>query len=99
LLCAARAIFGRPGDAGKREKARLPPPARCKNVETARHPRYFSSRLGEHIDRSGVPASGAARQRHGELTVLPGDSFHVAASDPDGCARAMLDFIARHPQR
>ncbi|MBI4189532.1 MAG: alpha/beta hydrolase [Betaproteobacteria bacterium] len=28
------------------------------------------------------------------LVVLPGDSFHVAASDPDRCARGTLDFIS-----
>jgi pimeloyl-ACP methyl ester carboxylesterase len=33
---------------------------------------------------------------HSELVVLPGDSFHVAATDPDKCAGALLDFIARH---
>ena len=27
------------------------------------------------------------------LLVLPGDSFHVAATDPDRCARETLDFI------
>ena len=30
-----------------------------------------------------------------ELLVLPGDSYHVAASDADRCAEAVLDFIAR----
>ena len=30
-----------------------------------------------------------------ELLVLPGDSYHVAASDPDACARATLEFIRR----
>lgn len=30
-----------------------------------------------------------------ELMVLPGDSYHVAASDPEICARATLDFVAR----
>jgi 3-oxoadipate enol-lactonase len=34
---------------------------------------------------------------HSELVVLPGDSFHVAASDPGPCAEALLDFLARHP--
>ena len=29
------------------------------------------------------------------LLVLPGDSFHVAASDPDRCAREAFDFISR----
>jgi len=33
--------------------------------------------------------------RRSELLVLPGDSYHVAASDPDACARATLDFIRR----
>jgi len=31
-----------------------------------------------------------------ELLVLPGDSYHVAASAPEQCARATLDFIARN---
>jgi hypothetical protein len=30
-----------------------------------------------------------------ELLVLPGDSYHVAASDPDTCAAATLAFIDR----
>lgn len=30
-----------------------------------------------------------------ELLVLPGDSYHVAASDPDRCAEATLAFIRR----
>lgn len=32
-----------------------------------------------------------------ELLVVPGNSYHVAASDPEICARATLDFIGRHP--
>jgi 3-oxoadipate enol-lactonase len=31
-----------------------------------------------------------------ELLVVPGNSFHVAASDAERCARATLDFIDRH---
>lgn len=30
-----------------------------------------------------------------ELMVVPGDSYHVAATHPRQCARAVLDFIAR----
>ncbi len=30
-----------------------------------------------------------------ELLVLPGDSYHVAASDPERCAEATLQFIER----
>jgi pimeloyl-ACP methyl ester carboxylesterase len=28
------------------------------------------------------------------LVVLPGDSYHVALTDPDACAKATLEFIA-----
>ncbi len=31
-----------------------------------------------------------------ELVVLPGASYHVAATAPVACARALLDFIARN---
>ncbi|MGH7344872.1 MAG: alpha/beta fold hydrolase, partial [Candidatus Rokuibacteriota bacterium] len=34
--------------------------------------------------------------RSSELLVVPGNSFHVAASDAERCARATLDFIDRH---
>ena len=34
-----------------------------------------------------------------ELLVLPGDSYHVAASDADQCVRATLDFIRRATAR
>jgi pimeloyl-ACP methyl ester carboxylesterase len=33
--------------------------------------------------------------RDSELVVLPGNSFHVAASDAERCAQATLDFIRR----
>lgn len=31
-----------------------------------------------------------------ELLVLPGESYHVAATAPVACAKAVLDFIQRH---
>jgi pimeloyl-ACP methyl ester carboxylesterase len=30
-----------------------------------------------------------------ELVVLPGDSYHVAASDAEQCAQATLQFVER----
>jgi pimeloyl-ACP methyl ester carboxylesterase len=33
---------------------------------------------------------------HSELVLVPGDSFHVAATHPDTCAQATLEFITRH---
>lgn len=34
--------------------------------------------------------------RDSRLVVLPGNSYHVAATDPGRCAQATLDFIAGH---
>jgi pimeloyl-ACP methyl ester carboxylesterase len=31
-----------------------------------------------------------------ELMVVPGASYHVAATEPVKCAKAVLDFIARN---
>ena len=33
---------------------------------------------------------------HSDLLVLPGNSYHVAASHSERCAAATLDFIARN---
>ena len=30
------------------------------------------------------------------LLVLPGNSYHIAVTNPDRCAKATLDFIRRH---
>jgi 3-oxoadipate enol-lactonase len=52
-------------------------------------------------DESGLASVDETRawQRtipRSELLVIPGNSFHVAASDAERCARATLDFIDRH---
>ena len=51
-------------------------------------------------DRSGIDGVEATRdwQRQiaaSELLILPGDSYHVAATHPGICAQATLDFIRR----
>jgi pimeloyl-ACP methyl ester carboxylesterase len=33
---------------------------------------------------------------HSQLVVLPGNSYHVAATHAERCAAATLDFIAAH---
>ena len=40
-----------------------------------------------------------ARRLCPTLLVLPGDSYHVAATDPDRCAQAALEFILRNSAR
>lgn len=34
--------------------------------------------------------------RNSELLVLPGNSYHVAATDPERCAQATLEFMAKN---
>jgi pimeloyl-ACP methyl ester carboxylesterase len=51
----------------------------------------------EESGLASVEETRAGQQtiRDSELLVLPGNSFHAAASDAEACARATLDFIAR----
>jgi 3-oxoadipate enol-lactonase len=51
-------------------------------------------------DESGLASVEETRAwqqtiRDSELLVIPGNSFHVAASDAERCAQATLDFISR----
>jgi len=51
-------------------------------------------------DESGLASVEETRAwqetiRGSELLVIPGNSYHVAASDAERCAQATLDFIAR----
>jgi 3-oxoadipate enol-lactonase len=47
---------------------------------------------------ASVAETGAWQQQisNSSLLVLPGNSYHVAASHPERCAQATLDFIARY---
>ena len=40
----------------------------------------------------------AAKLPNARVTVLPGDSFHIAAVQPDECARLTLEFLAGLPR-
>ena len=49
-------------------------------------------------DLASVEETRAWQERvpQSELVVVPGDSFHVAATDPDRCAETTLEFIRRN---
>jgi 3-oxoadipate enol-lactonase len=51
----------------------------------------------EHSDLASVEETRAWQRQiaNSDLLVLPGDSYHVAASHAERCAAATLDFIAR----
>jgi pimeloyl-ACP methyl ester carboxylesterase len=53
-------------------------------IETAR----AYSRSDVEVYRERLP--------HAEIVALPGDGYHVSATNPDECARTTLDFLARH---
>ena len=64
-------------------------------------PKIASPTLVITTDESGLASVEETRAwqqtiRNSELLVVPGNSFHVAASDAERCARATLDFIDRH---
>ena len=61
-------------------------------------PRIKAPTLVFTSEGSSLQSVTAAREHqetipNSELLVLPGDSYHVAASAPDACVRAVLDFI------
>lgn len=57
-------------------------------VLTTSTPRRAYSRSDIDVYREKLP--------HARIEMLPGDGYHVAATDPEGCARIMLEFLARH---
>jgi pimeloyl-ACP methyl ester carboxylesterase len=67
-------------------------------------PRIKAPTLVITTEESGLATVEATRQWQetipvSELLVVPGNSYHVAASDAEQCAKATLDFIQRHPVR
>jgi len=63
-------------------------------------PRIACSALVIPTDGSGLASVEETRAwqqgiRGSELLVLPGNSYHVAASDAERCAQATLDFRCR----
>jgi hypothetical protein len=51
----------------------------------------------EHSGLGSVEETRAWQKaiRDSELLVVPGNSYHVAASEAERCAQATVDFIAR----
>jgi pimeloyl-ACP methyl ester carboxylesterase len=57
-------------------------------VLTTTTPRRAYSRSDIDVYREKLPQAG--------IVALPGDGYHVGASDPDECAALTLDFLAKH---
>jgi 3-oxoadipate enol-lactonase len=70
-------------------------------VVTADLPRIACPVLAITSDSKRHPVAEAEawrrKVRQSELVVIPGDGYHASAVRPDECARATVDFIARHP--
>ena len=52
---------------------------------TTTAPRRAYSRSDTDVYRERLP--------HAQVVALPGDGYHVAASNPDACTRAVLEFL------
>ena len=57
-------------------------------VLTTTSPRRAYSKTDAGTYREGLPQA--------EVAALPVDGYHVAATDPDECARITLDFLRRY---
>ncbi|MGZ5167927.1 MAG: alpha/beta fold hydrolase [Burkholderiales bacterium] len=57
-------------------------------VLTTTSPRRAYSRSDVDMYRERLPQA--------QIVALPGDGYHVGATDPDECARVTLEFLARH---
>ena len=58
-------------------------------VLTTSAPRRAYSRSDVEVYRKRLP--------HAKVVALPGDGYHVAASYPEACVKALKDFIAGTP--
>ena len=72
----------------------------CADI-TADMPNIVCPTLVITTEESGLASVEATRAwqktiRDSRLLVLPGNSYHVAATDPERCAQATLEFIAGH---
>jgi hypothetical protein len=65
------------------------------DIPNIRGPMLVITTEGSHL--ASIEQTRAWQQQvpNSELLVLPGDSYHIAATDPDRCAAATLDFIKR----
>jgi pimeloyl-ACP methyl ester carboxylesterase len=68
---------------------------------TAVLPRITAPTLVITTERSALASVEVTREwqtliPNSELLVLPGDSYHAAAAEPDMCAKKVLEFIERH---
>jgi len=58
-------------------------------------PTLVITTAGSSLDSVASTQAWTKQIPHAELLVMPGDAYHVAATDPEGCARATIDFIRR----
>jgi pimeloyl-ACP methyl ester carboxylesterase len=59
-------------------------------------PTLVVSTEGSALGDEAAVREWAAEIPSSELVILPGDSYHIAASEPDKCAQIVLDFVQRN---
>jgi pimeloyl-ACP methyl ester carboxylesterase len=65
------------------------------DIPKIRCPMLVITTEGSSLASIGQTRAWQEQVKGSELLVLPGDSYHIAVTDPDRCAQATLDFIRR----
>ena len=65
-------------------------------LDSIRAPTLVVTTTGSMLGSTSEVETWQRRIKGSRLEVLPGDSYHVAASDPDACAELVAAFLAKH---
>jgi 3-oxoadipate enol-lactonase len=65
-------------------------------LDDIRAPTLVVTTTGSMLGSTSEVEAWQRKIKHSRLEVLPGDSYHVAASDPDACAEMVAAFLAKH---
>jgi 3-oxoadipate enol-lactonase len=65
-------------------------------LDAIRAPTLVVTTTGSMLGSTSEVEDWQRKIRGSRLEVLPGDSYHVAASDPDACATLVAAFLAKH---
>jgi len=65
-------------------------------LEAIRAPTLVVTTTGSMLGSTSEVEAWQRKIRGSQLEVLPGNSYHVAASDPDACAELVAAFLKKH---
>lgn len=66
------------------------------SLDAIRAPALVVTTTGSMLGSTDEVEAWQRKIKGSKLEILPGDSYHVAASDPDACARLVAAFLRKH---